>query len=237
VLDDKQIGVYAPLTIQAIEYEEAQTTVYSIETSTGTLIASSGLICHNCFPKDVNALAYMAQIHGTTPQLLQAVTSINMVQRKQIVLKLEDLLGTLGGKIVGMLGLAFKENTDDIRESPALDIAHMLHEQGAIVRGYDPAAMEHIARAAPYIHLAEDAYDLARGCDALVAATPWNEFKSLDMAQVLTLMKQPVLVDGRNMYDPMQMKALGFRYRGVGRGYMGAMEMMKNGPGNGAKSS
>ena len=178
----------------------------------------------SCFPKDVKALAYMAQIHGTTPTLLSAVMEINEIQRKQIVLKLQDLLGDLKDKVIAMLGLAFKENTDDIRVSPALDIAELLHKQGALLRGYDPAAMELTARAVPYIHLAEDAYDLARGCDALVVATPWNEFKSLDMGRIKSLMRQPVMVDGRNLYDPQAMAALGFHYRGVGRGYNSAKQ-------------
>lgn len=148
---------------------------------------------------------------------------INVTQRRQIVLKLEDLLGTLKDKVVGMVGLAFKENTDDIRESPSLDIAKMLADRGAVVRGYDPVAMENVQRTAKYINLAEDAYELARGSDALVIATPWNEFKSLDFDRIRGLMKQPIIVDGRNLYDPARMLAQGFQYRGVGRGFKGAM--------------
>ncbi|MBX3066459.1 MAG: UDP-glucose/GDP-mannose dehydrogenase family protein [Anaerolineae bacterium] len=177
----------------------------------------------SCFPKDVKALSYMAQIHGTEPQLLQSVMEINMTQRRQIVLKLQDILGDLKDKAIGLVGLAFKENTDDIRESPSLDIARMLHELGAAVRGYDPVAMENVQRTVPFINLAEDAYELASGSDALVIATPWNEFKSLDFERIKSLMKQPVIVDGRNLYDPLRMKAMGFTYRGVGRGYNGAM--------------
>jgi UDPglucose 6-dehydrogenase len=186
----------------------------------------------SCFPKDVKALAYMAQIHGTHPQLLQAVMDINSTQRKQIILKLEDLLGTVKGKTLGVLGLAFKENTDDLRESPSLDIARVLNELGAKVRGYDPVAMEHAAKVAPYVELCEDPYKLAEGCDALVVATPWNEFKALDMGQICRAMKQPIMVDGRNLYDPALMKAIGFVYRGVGRGFKGAME---NGNGKDSK--
>ncbi len=178
----------------------------------------------SCFPKDVKALAYMAQVHGTNPELLHAVMGINQIQRKQIIIKLQDLLGDLNGKTVALLGLAFKENTDDIRVSPALEIAEMLHDLGAAVRGYDPAAMEHVARAYPFVQLAEDPYDLASGCDAIVVATPWNEFKGLDMARVGAVMRQKVMVDGRNLYDGDRMKALGFTYRGVGRGYNGALE-------------
>jgi len=115
----------------------------------------------SCFPKDVKALAYMAQTKGNHPELLHAVMEINQFQRKQIVFKLEDLLHDLKGKVIGSMGLAFKENTDDIRESPALDIVQMLHERGAIVKGYDPEAMEHVQRHYPYIQLAEDPYELA----------------------------------------------------------------------------
>jgi UDPglucose 6-dehydrogenase len=178
----------------------------------------------SCFPKDVTALAYMAQVHGTSPQLLHAVMEINATQRKHIVLKLQDILGALSGKVIGMLGLAFKENTDDIRVSPSLEIAEMLHGQGAIVRGYDPVAMDNVAATMPFIQLVEDPYQLAEGCDALVVATPWNEFKSLDMPRIRGAMRQPVLIDGRNLYEPARMKSIGFIYRGVGRGFNGALE-------------
>jgi UDPglucose 6-dehydrogenase len=175
----------------------------------------------SCFPKDVKALAYMAQTQGTSPELLQSVMEINKIQRKQLVLKLEDMLGDLNGKVIGILGLAFKENTDDIRESPSLDVAKMLNERGAIIRGYDPVAMDNVAATVPYIILAEDAYDLAQGCDALIIGTPWNEFKSLDMRRVREAMREPNVVDGRNLYDPSLMRSMGFQYRGVGRGYNG----------------
>lgn len=178
----------------------------------------------SCFPKDVKALAYMASLHGTEPQLLQSVMDINKTQRKQIVLKLEDMLTDLKGKTIALLGLAFKENTDDIRESPALDIARMLHERGANIRGYDPVANENVSRAMPFIELADDPYKLAEGADALVVATPWNEFKALDLDALRKLMKTPNMVDGRNLYDPTRMKNLGFIYRGVGRGFKGALE-------------
>jgi UDPglucose 6-dehydrogenase len=216
-------GAFATLTVQEVEYDEVDTTVYSLETSTGTVITSYGSISHNCFPKDVKALAYMAQTHGMHPQLLHAVMEINDFQRKHVTLKLHDLLGDMKGKTVGLLGLAFKENTDDIRESPALSIAEHLIEQGAIVRAYDPQAMEHSARLLPDLVMCSDAYAVAVDADAIVVATPWNEFKQLDMARIQKAMKQPqpVLIDGRNMYEPAKMSAFGFRYRGVGRGYNG----------------
>ncbi len=218
------VQIYRTLTVGHIDQRAVSTHVYSLETSTHTVIVSDNIVTHNCFPKDVKALAYMAQVHGTNPELLHAVMGINQIQRKQIIIKLQDLLGDLNGKTVALLGLAFKENTDDIRVSPALEIAEMLHDLGAAVRGYDPAAMEHVARAYPFVQLAEDPYDLASGCDAIVVATPWNEFKGLDMARVGAAMRQKVMVDGRNLYDSDRMKALGFTYRGVGRGYNGALE-------------
>ena len=173
----------------------------------------------SCFPKDVAALAHMAQTHGMHPQLLQAVIEINNFQRKHVILKLHDLMGEVKGKRVGMLGLAFKENTDDIRESPALDIASHLIDQGAIVQAYDPVAMDNVMREMPDIALCSDPYEVATNADALVIATPWNEFKQLDMERVVRTMNAPVMVDGRNLYDPLKMRELGFTYRGVGRGY------------------
>jgi UDPglucose 6-dehydrogenase len=175
----------------------------------------------SCFPKDVKALAYMAQTHGTHPQLLNAVMEINDFQRKQVLLKLTDLLGSLGERIIGLLGLAFKENTDDIRESPAISIARQLINRGALVRGYDPVAMDNTARVLPEMQMCGDPYALAEGADALIIATPWNEFKQLDMRRIRTLMRTPNLMDGRNLYDPDEMQALGFTYRAVGRGFDG----------------
>ncbi|GAB4326991.1 MAG: UDP-glucose/GDP-mannose dehydrogenase family protein [Phototrophicales bacterium] len=177
----------------------------------------------SCFPKDVAALAHMAQTHGMHPQLLHAVMEINAFQRKHVALKLHDLLdGSLKGKTIGVLGLAFKENTDDIRESPALAIITHLLEQGAIVKAYDPVAMENALEEIPAINGCADPYEVAKDADALVIATPWNEFKQLDMVRIRDMMKTPILLDGRNIYEPRIMQSLGFTYRGVGRGYDGA---------------
>ena len=173
----------------------------------------------SCFPKDVKALAYMAEIKGRHPQLLRAVMEINTDQRRAVVRKLEEALGSLRGKTVGLLGLAFKPNTDDMREAPSAHIARMLQTAGARVRAYDPVAMRAAARVVPGVELAENVYALVEGCDALIVVTEWNEFKNLDLARIRESMKQPVLIDGRNIYDPTVMKELGFYYRGVGRGY------------------
>jgi UDPglucose 6-dehydrogenase len=174
----------------------------------------------SCFPKDVKALAHMASTHGTHPQLLKSVMDINQYQRQQVIMKLRDVLGSrLRGKTIGLLGLAFKPNTDDIREASALEVARLLLNEGVHVKGYDPVAMPNTAEQLPTLRLAEDAYALATDCDALVVCTEWNEFKHLDMGRVRDLMRQPFLVDGRNLYPPDAMKQLGFTYRGMGRGY------------------
>ena len=174
----------------------------------------------SCFPKDVKALSYMANVQGRHPQLLHAVMDINDFQRKTVVLKTRDLLGDdLTGRTVGLLGLAFKPSTDDMREAPSIDIARMLQEVGAVVRGYDPVAMEWAGRVIPDLQLAKDAYELVADCDAVIVCTEWNEFKQLDLRRVKSLMKQPVIVDGRNIYDPILLQEMGFTYLGVGRGY------------------
>ncbi len=173
----------------------------------------------SCFPKDVKALEHMALVHGSHPSLLRAVIDINRDARRWALLTLRELLGgRLTDRRIGVLGLAFKPNTDDLRESPALDICRMLQNEGALVIGYDPVAMAGAARMNSDLRLAEDPYDLAEGADALVVCTEWNEFKQLDLARIKNSMLQPVMVDGRNMYEPDKMHELGFQYRAVGRG-------------------
>ncbi len=173
----------------------------------------------SCFPKDVTALAYMAAEQGRNPQLLQAVMDINADQRRQLVDHVIELLGDLRGRIVGLLGLSFKPNTDDMREAPSLEVARLLTEAGARLRAYDPVAMPRASELLPDVEMAATPYALAEGADALVVCTEWNEFKQLDLARVRASMRQPVVVDGRNIYDPADMLRLGFRYRGIGRGY------------------
>ena len=175
----------------------------------------------SCFPKDVLALAHMAEVKGRHPQLLQAVMDINGDQRRSILRKVSALLGgELKGKTVGLLGLAFKPNTDDMRDAPSIELARWLAGQGAKVKGYDPVSMTAAASMMPPgMKFAEDPYELAADCDAVILVTEWNEFKQLDFERVRQSMKTPVLVDGRNVYDPELMRALGFTYRGVGRGY------------------
>lgn len=184
----------------------------------------------SCFPKDVKALANMAQTHGMHPQLLNAVMEINAFQRRQITLKTREMLGgSVSGKTVAILGLAFKENTDDIRESPSLTVARSLLNQGAIVKAYDPVAMDNASRDVPGISMCDNPYGAAADSDALLVLTPWNEFKNLDMKRVFRTMRRPILIDGRNMYSPEELREIGFEYRGVGRGYNGEGAQDKGG--------
>jgi UDPglucose 6-dehydrogenase len=175
----------------------------------------------SCFPKDVKALEHMALVHGSHPALLRAVMEINRDMRRWAVLAAREELGTrLDHKRIGILGLAFKPNTDDIREAPALEIARMLQNEGANVSGYDPVAMANASRYNPQLRLAEDPYDLATGADALLVCTEWNEFKQLDLDRIKSLMASPIIIDGRNIYDADKMHSLGFTYRAVGRGHL-----------------
>jgi UDPglucose 6-dehydrogenase len=173
----------------------------------------------SCFPKDVNALAFMAAEKGRHPQLLQAVMDINADRRRQLVERVVSLVGELRGRVVGLMGLSFKPNTDDMREAPALEVAALLLEAGAKLRAYDPVAMPRASELLPEVEMAATPYQLAEGADALVVCTEWNEFKQLDFERVRASMRQPVLIDGRNLYEPAEMVRLGFRYRGIGRGY------------------
>jgi UDPglucose 6-dehydrogenase len=175
----------------------------------------------SCFPKDVKALAYMAAEKGRHPQLLNAVMEINNDRRPMLVNRLKNMVGDLRGKTIGLLGLSFKPNTDDMRDAPAIDIAQSLLALGANVRAYDPVAMEVALPLLPEVKMAGDPYSMADGCDALLVITEWNEFKQLDLERVRDCMRKPVILDGRNIYDPDAMKALGFTYHGIGRGYNG----------------
>ena len=172
----------------------------------------------SCFPKDVKALAHMAVLHGTHPQLLQAVMDINRNQRRRVIYKLRKALGNLDEKVIGVLGLSFKPNTDDIREAPALEIIHLLENEGAIVQAYDPQAMENASQVFKRVIMCDNPYKVAEGADALVLATEWNEFKQIDLKRIYDLMRQPIIMDGRNLWDPEKVISIGFKYFGVGRG-------------------
>jgi UDPglucose 6-dehydrogenase len=177
----------------------------------------------SCFPKDVRALAYIAAVHGQHPQMLRAVMEINTDQRKRAVTKVREILGGFRGKVIAVWGLTFKPNTDDLRDAPAVSIIRMLENEGAEVRVYDPVAMERARESLPHIVYCDSPYAAAEEADAVFLVTEWNEFKQLDMDRVRDLMRQPILLDGRNVYDPQEMRERGFIYRGMGRGYSGEM--------------
>jgi len=172
----------------------------------------------SCFPKDVKALAHMAELHGTNPQLLRAVMDINHAQRRHVVRWLRQALGSLQDRTIGVLGLAFKPQTDDLREAPAVDIIRLLLHEDANVRACDPQAAQGARAMLPNVVFCDDAYQVAQGCDALLLATEWPEFRYLDWAAVRDAMEGDILIDGRNVYDPETMEQAGFRYRPIGRG-------------------
>ncbi|MFN2195661.1 MAG: UDP-glucose dehydrogenase family protein [Anaerolineales bacterium] len=175
----------------------------------------------SCFPKDVLALAHMAAEKGRHPQLLNAVMDINSDRRRVAVQDLRDMVGGFAGKQVGILGLAFKPNTDDMRDAPSMDIAKALIAEGASVRAYDPVAMEVAAPLMPGVQMCRDAYEVAQDADALIVVTDWNEFKQLDLPTIRDMMRSPNLYDGRNIYDPSVVRRHGINYRAIGRGFDG----------------
>jgi UDPglucose 6-dehydrogenase len=175
----------------------------------------------SCFPKDVKALAYMAGEKQVDPGILNTVTRENYDRRQVIVRRVEGMLGGLQGKTIGLLGLAFKPNTDDMREAPSIEIAQKMVAAGAVVRAYDPVSVENARSLLPDVTMFNDPYQMARDCDAILVITEWNEFKQLDLERIRRDMKTPVLFDGRNVYDPVEVRSLGFTYRGIGRGFDG----------------
>jgi UDPglucose 6-dehydrogenase len=172
----------------------------------------------SCFPKDVNALIRMARDSGQHPQMLEAVMEINLDRRRWVIDTLKKALGDLEGKRIGILGIAFKPNTDDIREAPALDLILRLQGAGARVSAYDPAAMQNAAGVIRDVDFAGDAYSAAEAADGVVLATEWNEFKNLDLKLLRSRVRRPVLIDARNVYDPTAAIQAGFEYYGVARG-------------------
>lgn len=172
----------------------------------------------SCFPKDVLALAYMAEEAGLNPRILNTVMDVNYERRKTAVEHVRNMIGdTLKDKTIGLLGLAFKPNTDDMRDAPSIDIAQELNASGAIVRAYDPVAMDVARGLLPAVEMFKDPYTMAEGCDALMVITEWNEFKQLDLEKLKGLLRSAVIYDGRNIYDPATVRALGFTYRAIGR--------------------
>lgn len=171
----------------------------------------------SCFPKDTRALTTVADQFGIETRIVDAVIEANELQRQAMIPKIEKLVGDLEGKRIGMLGLSFKPETDDMRESPAIEICHALIQRGATVKAFDPVAMEESKHYINGIEYASDEYDALQDADALVIVTEWNQFRSLDLEKVKSLLKAPRVADLRNIYEPGDMRELGFEYIGVGR--------------------
>ena len=169
------------------------------------------------FPKDVVALITTLKQHGCEADLFEAVHRVNQAQYAVVLEKLESVL-QIPGSTVAVWGIAFKPKTDDIREAPSLKVIAELQKRGATVRACDPAAVENAKAELTGVALFDDPYETIRDCDALVVMTEWNEFRNLDMRAVRILLKQPIVVDGRNIYNPKEMQEMGLIYRGIGRG-------------------
>jgi UDPglucose 6-dehydrogenase len=190
--------------------------VYSLEVPpTHTFVTTGGLVCSNCFPKDSLALKQLAANSGYNFQLLNAVIEVNELQKRRVIGKLERRLGTLRGKKVALLGLAFKPGTDDMREAPSLVLAGRLLAVGAHVSAWDPVADGGVLLDG--VEIAATALEAVDGADAAVLVTEWPELRDLDWAEAGTRMRNKLIVDGRNMLDPVELRALGFEYEGIGR--------------------
>ena len=207
------------VSVTRVEAGDLEGPVYSLEVpEAGTFVTSGGLVVHNCFPKDVQALKQLAGNSGYHFQLLTSVIEVNELQKRRVVGKLERHLGPLRGRRIAMLGLAFKANTDDMREASSLVLSARLLAEGAQVVAYDPVAMdaahEHLSEG---VTLASSVLEAVRGADAAVIVTEWGEFRTLASGEVRDAMATPLIVDGRNLLDPDQVRAAGFLYESVGR--------------------
>jgi len=171
----------------------------------------------SCFPKDLSAFIKIAEQVGYDFRLLKEVQRINAEAMDRFVKKITDTLWVLKGKTIGVLGLAFKQNTDDVRSSPAIELCHRLLREGARLRVHDPRAMAKARAVLPEATYVEDMNAVAEGCDALVVATEWEEFKKLDLERARKALSHPILFDGRNLFDPQEMQRLGWVYKSVGR--------------------
>ena len=171
----------------------------------------------SCFPKDTRALTTVADQFGVETRIVDAVIEANERQRDAMIPKIQGLVGDISGKKIGVLGLSFKPETDDMRESPAIDIIKAILRLGGTVKAFDPVAMDEAKHYIDGIEYASDEYEAIDGADALVIITEWNQFRALDMAKVKMLLKSPRIADLRNIYEPADMRALGFEYIGVGR--------------------
>jgi UDPglucose 6-dehydrogenase len=171
----------------------------------------------SCFPKDIRAIEKIGRDHGYNFEIVKAVSRVNKRQPKLMIEKINNTIGGLEGKVIAILGLTFKPNTDDMREAPSITIIRGLQKQGSEIRVFDPAGMREARKIFRSVYYAKDAYDAARGAHCLVIITEWNQFRNLNWQRMAELLREPVVVDLRNIYEPAKMHALGFRYACVGR--------------------
>jgi UDPglucose 6-dehydrogenase len=174
----------------------------------------------SCFAKDLSALVATAEEYLLSPSILSAARQVNLQQRRVAIKKLQMALKIIKGRTVGLLGLAFKPNTDDVRDAPSLDIAEQIINLGAMVKAYDPVAEESCRRARPDldINYCPSIDEVAFGSDALIVVTEWEEFRSIKLSSLKELMRTPVIIDGRNIFDPETVRQAGFEYHGIGKG-------------------
>ena len=170
-----------------------------------------------CFPKDLEAFLWISKKLGVDFHILETVRRVNEDQKTHFVHKVEEALWIIQGKTVGVLGLAFKPNTDDMRFAPSIDIIRMLQERGAAVQAYDPISMANARKVLKGVKLKDSAYEAAKGADCLVIVTDWQEFAEMDLERIKKCLNHPTVVDGRNLFDPARMKRLGFHYYSIGR--------------------
>ncbi len=171
----------------------------------------------SCFPKDVSALAYIANEYGMTPQILNSVINVNREQRLKIVKKVQDELKIVKGKTIAVLGISFKPDTDDTREAPSISIMNSLINLGAKIKAYDPVVKERPVTLSEKVVIASDMYSAIEGADLVILATEWNEFKNIDFKKVKEIMSHDIIIDGRNMFDKKALQDMGFKYIGIGR--------------------
>ncbi|MEK7746695.1 MAG: UDP binding domain-containing protein, partial [Elusimicrobiota bacterium] len=214
-LISRQVGAVRVVENETIPYEGL---VYSLEVAEHeTFATGSGLILHNCFPKDLEAFYWISKKKGYDFQLLKAVAEVNDTQKSWIARKVEEELWNPGGKRVAVLGLAFKPNTDDLRFAPSLDIIAKLKESGVKLSVHDPVAMPKAKELLKGVEFAKDPYAALKGADCLALVTEWPEYKNLEFRRIRSLMRNPLILDGRNFLDPAPLRALGFQVRAVGR--------------------
>ena len=170
-----------------------------------------------CFPKDLSAFIRIGEKLGVPCNLLREVLNVNDAQKINFVKLVEQSLWNLSGKTVGVLGLSFKPDTEDMRFAPSIDIINKLQEDGVKIKAYDPQAIAEAKKVFKGIQYAKNPYDAVKGADAMLVLTEWNEFRELDLKKVKKLLKRPIVIDGRNIYSPAEMEKLGFRYYSIGR--------------------